>query len=413
MVSVAPTEAGDILNALVLGGVQDPFPLYEQLRELGNGVHWSEALGGWFATRADDIREMASDHETYSNDMFHATGAGAHDATDPRQRHFAEIQSKFLFFLDPPRHTSIRSVFRSAFTPAAIAAWRPTVEAITDELLSEFRPGDEVDFMEKLATTVPVAVIATILGVPKADHGKFRRWSDALTLATDPAVQGPARTAAIETSMELIDYMSAIADDRRAHPRDDLISTVVNTPTRDGAPLDPTEALAQAVVLLGAGNETTTNLLGNGVTILLDRPAVMKRLIDSPRDIPMAVEEMLRFDPPFHLDFRKASRNTSLGGVQIAAETPVYHVLAAANRDPRVFDDPLTFDIDRKGGNRHLAFSHGIHFCVGAPLARLEGEVVFTRLLQRFPSIAAGREPAVRRVANIVSRGWETRPVRL
>lgn len=412
MVPIVSTDPDEIIDAIVMGGVQDPFPLYEQLRELGNGLHRSSTLGGWIATRAADLRASASDHETYSNDMAAATGAGAHDPDDPRQRRFAEIQSKFLFFLDPPEHTAVRSVFRSAFTPQAVAAWRPAVEAITDELLADFTPGDEVDFMERLAATVPVSVIATILGIPKEDHPLFRSWSDALTLATDPAVQGEARNRAIESSMELFDYLAEVAEDRRANPRDDLASTVVNTPTRDGEPLDRTMALAQTAVLLGAGNETTTNLLGNGITILLDRPELLRRLIEDPGAIPAAVEEFLRFDPPFHLDFRKASRDTELAGTEIAGGTPVYHLIAAANRDPRAFDDPSTVDIDR-ADNRHLAFSHGIHFCVGAPLARLEGRVVLEKLLQRFPGIAPGSEAPVRRVTNIVARGWEKRPVRL
>ncbi|MEV0685334.1 cytochrome P450 [Nocardia sp. NPDC050378] len=412
LVSVTPTTSNEILNAVIAGGVQNPFPLYEQLRELGNGVHWSELLNGWFLTRAEDSRAMLSDPESFSNDMLEVTGAGIHNPDDLRQRRFADIQSKFLFFVDPPRHPVIRSIFRSAFTPGAIAGWRPVVERITDELLAGFSAGDEVDFMEELAGIVPVEVIATVLGVPEEDHVRFRGWSEALVRANNPAVQGPDRDEAIATSMELVDYMSAIAEQRKADPQDDLISTVVNTPTRDGDPLDTTEALAQLVVLLAAGNETTSNLLGNGITILLDYPQVKRRLIADPSLMKSAVEEMLRYDPPFHLDFRKAVKDTAISGTAIAAGTPVYSLLPAANRDPRAFDNPLDFDIERKN-NRHLAFSHGIHFCVGAPLARLEGEVVFAKLLQKFPDIDRGTAEPVRRTANIISRGWEKRPVRL
>jgi cytochrome P450 len=412
LVSVTPTASSDILNAIIAGGVQDPFPLYEELRELGNGVHWSDLLNGWFLTRADDSRAMLSDAENYSNEMHEVTGAGSHNPDDPRQRRFAEIQSNFLFFVDPPRHPVVRSVFRSAFTPRAISSWRPTVERMTDRLLAQFEAGDEVEFMEQIACVVPVEAIATVLGVPEEDHERFRAWSEALTRANNPAVQGAERDSAITTSMELVDYMAAIADERRAHPQDDLISTVVNTPTRDGSPLDPTEALAQLVVLLAAGNETTSNLLGNGITILLDRPQVKRRLVEDPSLMSSAVEEMLRYDPPFHLDFRKAIKDSSISGTAIKAGTPVYSLLPAANRDPRAFDNPLEFDVERQN-NKHLAFSHGIHFCVGAPLARLEGEVFFTKLLQRFPNISRGIDEPVRRTVNILSRGWETRPVRL
>lgn len=412
MPSTTPQTSSEILNALIAGGVQDPFPLYEEIRELGTGVHWSELLNGWFLTRANDTRAMLSDTANYSNDMLEVTGTGAHNPDNPRQRRFAELQSNFLFFVDPPRHPVIRSVFRSAFTPKAMAAWRPAVELVTDRLLARFDAGDEVDFMEELASVVPVEVIATVLGVPEEDRMRFRDWSEALTRANNPAVQGPERDRAISTSMELVDYLADIAEQRKARPQDDLISTVVNTPTKDGSPLGSTEALAQLVVLLAAGNETTSNLMGNGTTILLDRPEVKRKLIEKPSLMNSAVEEMLRYDPPFHLDFRRAINDNEIAGTVISAGTPVYSFLAAANRDPRAFDNPLDFDIERQN-NKHLAFSHGIHFCVGAPLARLEGEVFFTKLLRKFPDISRGAEEPVRRTLNILSRGWEKRPVRL
>jgi hypothetical protein len=171
-------------------------------------------------------------------------------------------------------------------------------------------------------------------------------------------------------------------------------------------------ALSQAVILLVAGNDTTTNLLGNGMTILLEHPDVKNRLVADPSQIPAAVEEMLRYDPPFHFDFRKAALDHVLGGRDVKAGTPIFHCLAAANRDPRLFPHPLRFDIDREN-KRHLAFSHGIHRCVGAPLARMEAIVGFSKILERFPNITHGSRPAERKVANIVARGWEKRPVTL
>ncbi len=415
MTSTLHVETGTaILTQIVLGGLQDPFPLYEELRELGDGFHWCAELRGWVATRYADIRKMDEDPELYSNEMGRMTGATARDDSDPVQRRFGEMTDSWILFLDPPRHTEIRRVFRHAFTPKAVAKYRATTERIADDLLAEYRSGDEVDFMEKLAAKIPIEVIATILGVPASDFEMFREWTDALVLATDPSVQGPARTEAISQSMQLSDYLTEIGLERLRNPQDDLISLIMTTDVSDGQPLDPAVAIAQAVLLLGAGNDTTRNLLGNAISILVDRPELQQRLVANPGLMPEFVEEVLRFDPSFHFDFKRVTRDHELLGREIKANTPVFHLTAAANRDPRFFDDPdpSIFDIDRQN-KRHLAFSHGIHRCVGAPLARMEAQVGLTTLLERFPNITHGSTPPVRKVANIVARGWETRPVTL
>jgi hypothetical protein len=413
MTSTVNVEAGtSILSEIVVGGLQDPFPLYEELRELDEGVHWCTELQGWVATRAADIRHMGEDPETYSNDMGAASGATAHDPSDPVQRRFGEVSDHFLIFLDPPRHTQIRRVFRHAFTPKALAKYRQTMERIADELLTEYSCGDEVDFMDQLAAKIPVEVIATILGVPRSDFALFVEWTDALALSIDPAVQGEARVRAIHKTVELLDYMAEIADARRRCPQDDLISLIVHTPVEGDEPLEPVVAVSQAVLLLGAGNDTTTNLLGNSISILLDRPELQQRLVADPSLVPQAIEEVLRYDPPFHFDFRKVTKDHTLGGRELRAGVPIFHLLAAANRDPRAFPDPLRFDVDREN-KRHLAFSHGIHRCVGAPLARMEGAVGLTKILERFPNITHGSTPAQRKVTNVVARGWDTRPVTL
>lgn len=413
MTSTVNIEAGTaILTQIVLGGLQDPFPLYDELRELDEGVHWSAELRGWVATRAADVRMMGEDPATYSNEMGASSGATAHDPSDPVQRRYGEVSDHFLLFLDPPRHTQIRRVFRQAFTPKAVAKYRLTVERIADELLAEYSSGDEVDFMENLAAKIPIEVIATILGLPASDFLMFAEWTDALMLATDPAVQGEPRVRAIHKSVELIDYMAEIAEARLKAPQDDLISLIMTTPVEDDEPLEPLVALSQAVMLLVAGNDTTTNLLGNTISILVDRPELQQRLVADSSLVPQAIEEVLRYDPPFHFDFRKVTRDHVLHGREIKANTPIYHLLAAANRDPRLFPDPLTFDLDREN-KRHLAFSHGIHRCVGAPLARMEGAVGLIKILERFPNITHGSAPPERKVTNVVARGWDKRPVTL
>lgn len=413
MTSTMSTETGTaILTQVVLGGLTDPFPLYDELRELDEGVHWCAELQGWVATRAADIRMVGEDPATYSNEMGTSSGATAHDPSDPVQARYGEVANNFLIYLDPPQHTQIRKVFRHAFTPRALARYQETMERIADDLLAEYSSGDEVDFMDTLAAKIPIEVIATILGLPRSDFALFAKWTDAVALSIDPGVQGEARVGAIYETVEFLDYLEDVAADRRKSPQDDLISLIVNTPIIDDEPLETAVAVAQVMLLLAAGNDTTTNLLGNAVTILLDRPELQARLVADPSLIPQAVEEVLRFDPPFHFDYRKATTDHVLGGREIRAETPIFLLLAAANRDPRVFPDPTTFDVDREN-KRHLAFSHGIHRCVGAPLARMEGVVGLTKILGRFPYLTHGSTPPQPKVTNFVTRGWDKRPVTL
>jgi hypothetical protein len=405
-------EPARIIDDLVVGAVQNPFPLYDQLRETGTGAHWSELLNGWVFGRYNDIRHMGAEHGTFSSETFFDTAPSIHDRSDPEHRRFIAVSSQQFMFYDPPHHTRIRSLFRKAFTRMSVEKWRPAVEAITDDLLGQFEPGQELDIMPRLAADLPVAVIAAILGVPRDRWGQLRAWSDAFGKTLDPGVTGELRDRSIHTSLEMMDYLDDLLQQRAAQPRDDLISVIATTPTADGTVLERRSAIAQVTLLLAAGNETTTTLIGNGMSIMIEHPWLKERLRAEPTLMPTAVEEMLRYDPPFHLDLRKAAKDTELGGQRIRAGQVCYHLLAAANRDPRRFPDPLTFDLNRTE-TRHLSFSHGIHFCLGASLARLEGQVAFGKILARFPNFTAGSEPPIRRVDNIIARGWESRPVRL
>lgn len=408
------TSAEDVITAIVAGGVQDPFPLYETARELDTGVHWSSILNGWVICRYADVHAMCCDHETFSNDYFYEMPNGVHNPAMEEHRRYIAISSQQFMVTDPPIHTRIRSVFRGAFTPRAINSWKTRVERITDELLDEFNPGDQIDIMPKLAATVPVTVIADILGVPDRDLANFRTWTEAYVDTFNPHVQGPDRDRCITTTLTLFDYLDDLIERKRSDPGDDLISLVATTPTADGDPLEASSAVSQIALLLAAGNETTINLIGNAVSLLVRNPEVKAQLRNDTALIPNAVEETLRFDPPFHMDVRKATRDTELGGKWIEAGQLCFQLLAAANHDPRQFDRPNNFDVNRTANtNRHLAFSHGIHFCIGAPLARLEGQVVVRRLLERFPGLSEGDEPAVRKTDTFISRGWQTRPVRL
>lgn len=405
-----PDGAAAVLNQLLVGGVQDPYPLYEQLRETGDGVHWSELLQAHVVTRYGHVRQIAGDFETYSSDIFWDTAPSMHNPEDSEHRRFVDIASQLFMFADPPTHTRIRSTFRHAFTPTAITNWEPVVAKVTNELLSQYPLGEEFDIMPGFAADVPVAVIAEILGVPAEMRSKFRDWSYAYASTFDPIVQGEQRDRAIATSLELFDYLASLVKQRKAEPREDLISELIRTKTIDGDVLGDIELLAQLALLLVAGNETTTTLIGSGLTLLLDHPEVLASIRKDRTLLPSAIEEILRLDPPLHLVIRKATKDVVIGDHELPAGSLLWLCLPSANRDPRQFTNPGVFDI-RRDDNKHLSFMHGIHFCVGAPLGRLEGRVVFDHILTNYPDVRPGEESPRRRVTNVVARGFESRPV--
>ena len=408
----APDRTVDEIFGELFGGVtQDPFPLYEELREQGDGIHLLELVSGYTVTRYSDVRLIGTDPATFSSDTFDLS-AGIHDPSDAEHLRFIEVSSQIFMFSDPPKHTRIRSALRHSFSPDVVERWRPVVERVTDELLARYTPGDEIDIMPGLAADVPVAVIAAILGVPQEKWPMFREWSFAYASTLDPLVQGDRRDAAIRTSLEMFDYLHELIQQRRAQTEDDLISHLTQTDTLRGDRLHDSELIAQIALLLIAGNETTTNLIGNGLSLLFEHPEAKSAIMADPSRLPAAIEEMLRLDPPLHFTGRKVTKDVTLGDHELAAGTNVLVCISSANRDPRAFANSSTFDINRSN-NKHLAFFHGIHFCIGAPLARLEGNVIFEKLLCAYPDIGPGSEPAVRRTLNAISRGWEKRPVRL
>lgn len=408
------SEADRMITGIVDGDAQDPFPLYESVRELGSGVHWSAAMNGWVITRYADVLAMCSDPATFCSDYFFEAPSGIHDPAIAEHRRYIEVNSQQFMVTDPPHHTKLRSLFRNSFTPRTIRTWQTHVETITDRLLDEYAPGDQIDLMPKLAATVPVAVISRILGIPDEDVPRFKTWTDAYVDTFNPRTQGDHRDQCIRTTVTLFDYLQDLIERKRVEPGEDLMTVIATTPTLDGEILDSATAAAQAALLLVAGNETTTNLIGNTVTLLIDHPDAKQRLCEHPELIPNAIEEALRYDPPFHFDLRKTACDTTLGGQHLKAGQVTFQLIAAANRDPRQFDHADRFDIERPTThNRHLAFSHGTHFCLGAPLARMEGQIVIAKLLQRFPNITTGDQPPIRKTDAIISRGWHQRPVTL
>ncbi len=290
-----------------------------------------------------------------------------------------------MLIMDPPDHTRVRKLVNKAFTPKRIAALRPRIEQLVREELDAVAEADRFDLIHDLAEPLPAIVIAELLGVPAEDHRQFRQWSSQL-IAAIAARTDEERGRATGAGMQILAYLGDIIAARRKQPRDDLISAMIHAQEESDA-LSDAELLATSNLLLLAGHETTTNLIGNGTLALLREPDQLERLREDPALVPTAVEELLRFDGPVQATVRVALEDVEVGEHVIPQGSVVLVSLGAANRDPEVFDAPDTLDVGRDP-NAHLAFGFATHFCMGAPLARLEAQVALAALVSRFPALA-------------------------
>ncbi len=373
--------------------IRDPFPLLARLRE-EDPVHWSEPLGAWILTRHADVREASRDPRLSSDRMRPFFEAQPEDL----RRRLSALEgnvSRWAVFIDPPRHTRLRALMSHAFTSRAVERLRASVAARIDELLTPLAGRDEFDLVGEFAWLLPAGVIADLLGVPREDIGRLKDWSDELSgfVFSGRHVQAKYQRAARGVG-EMAEYFARLIETKRARPCEDLISALVAA-TDGGERLTPEELEAMCVLLLFAGHETTTHLIGNGMHALLSQPQARAALASRRADaafVESAIEELLRFDGPSLAQGRVAAEDLEIGGKRIRRHERVFLMLAAANRDPRAFDDPDTLRLARTP-NAHVTFGYGIHFCVGAPLARLEGQLAFPRLLERFPRLELAAPP--------------------
>ncbi len=380
----------------------DPHPVLAALRESGpvHRIEGSAGLPVWMVTRYDDVLAALSDPRL-SNDPHHATAL-----TEVLRGDFL---SRSMIGTDPPEHTRLRRLVSKAFTARRVEGLRPRVQEITDSLLDRITPRGSADLVAEFGLPLPITVIGELLGVPEAERDRFREWTDEmLDRPFDPGSDLALVAAARE---RMHGYLADLVAAKRARPADDLLTDLVAA-TDEGERLDAQELLAMAFLLLIAGYVTTVSLIGNGTLALLRHPDELDRLRADPSLVPNAVEELLRFDGPVNPGLtRYALQDLEIGGVRIPRGDMVLLAIAAADRDPHRFPDPDRLDVGAVDPG-HLAFGHGVHYCLGAPLARLEGQIAFTALLARLPDLAlAASEQELRWTGGGVLRGLRGLPV--
>jgi cytochrome P450 len=385
---------------LTTAGRDDPYPIYQALRGHGSVA---EAGGGFYVVTGYEAADQA-----LRDPAMLVPDASYLDRVAPDWRESRSVRSIGASMLNtnPPDHGRMRRLVSGTFTARRVAALRQTVQeraaALADRIAEEQRP---VDFMAEFAYPLPVQVISALLGVPDGDQAEFRRRATDLTTVLELSVGGQDLRAADRATAELEEYFTDLVARRRREPRDDLTTALA----RQDGPLTPAELLANLILLLVAGFETTTNLLGNGLVALLRCPGAAARLREDPTLAPAVVQEVLRFDSPVQLTSRWCPEPAEVGGRRLPAYSQILILLGAANRDPRRFPRPEVFDPTRAQVAAPLSFGAGAHFCLGAALARLEAQVALPLLLRRLPGLALAGDP-VRR-DRLVLRGYARLPV--
>ncbi|MEA2992538.1 MAG: hypothetical protein QOD40_1458 [Alphaproteobacteria bacterium] len=382
----------------------DPYPLYRRLRE-HDPVHWDTFLHAWvvtsYAGSVTVLRDFSADR-TPAPEQVKALGLAS---LEP----IAQVMAKQMLFMDAPTHTRLRKLCSTAFTPRRVDAMRSHIQDITERLLDDVVARGRMDVIADFANPLPAIVTAELLGVPTSDHEQLKSWSADFAEMLGNFQHNPDRAGRVLRSLQdMTAYFRSAIREQERNPRDGLIHSLM-TAEVDGARLTEEEVIANTIVTMVGGQETTTNLIGNGLLTLLKNPEQLALLRDNPSIIETAVEELLRYESPSQHTARLAPDDVMLGGKLIRKRDAVMAVMAAANRDPERFPEPDRLDLTRKD-NRHLAFGWAAHFCFGAPLARMEGQIAFATLLRRLPDLKL--EPArLEWRENLGLRGLKSLPV--
>jgi len=361
----------------------NPYATFTKLREQAP-VLWSEKGKYWVVSRYEEVNAVL-------RDLHYEKGFQRFKTFDPIIKIIPQLneqlkyRSMSMLNQNPPDHTRLRSLVNKAFTPTMVSEMRQHIQDITDGLLDKVESKGEMDLIADFCFVLPVTVIAEMLGIPPQDMDKFKGWSHSLTEALEPTVGAPTLLKAAQANKELISYLKPLVESRRKNPQSDLISALVKA-EEEGNKLSEIELMANLVLLLVAGHETTVNLIGNGMLALMRNPEQMALLQSQPELIDSAVDEFLRYDSPVQLIRRGAGSALDLGGQQIQEDDTILLLPGSANHDPTHFTDPDKLDITRKD-NKYLSFGAGIHHCLGSALAKLEGKIAIQTVMRRMPNI--------------------------
>jgi hypothetical protein len=382
----------------------NPYPLYHRLRT-EDPVHWDPFLHAWVVTRYEDVVRVLHDFQADRTPT-------PQQLTDMGLSHInpiAAVMVKQMLFLDPPAHTRLRSLASSAFTPSRVEVLRSHIQDIAERLIDEIADAGSMDVIADFAAPLPAIVTAEMLGVPIADHPQLKKWSAHFAEMLGNFQHNPDRvTLVLQSLNDMLDYFRGTVRELRVHPREGLVNALL-TAEINGDRLTEEEVIANSIVTMVGGQETTTNLIGNGLLTLLRNPEELQRLRSDSSLIVSAVEELLRYESPSQHTGRIAPYDVELAGRKIRKRNAVIAVMGAANRDPERFPDPDKLDLARRD-NRHVAFGWAAHFCFGAPLARIEGQIAFETILRRLPSLTLPDAPLYWR-ENLGLRGLKALPV--
>ena len=388
----------------------NPYPTYAQLRSAApvHRVTLPDGRGVWLVTRYDDVASVLKD-ERFVKDWRNAPPSEQPAQVSPIPGEMTKLQVGNFLFMDPPDHGRLRALVSKAFTPRLIEEMRERVQAVADALLDVVQDKGEMDLIEDYAYPLPITVIAELLGVPAEDRYKFREWS--ITAVSGNRTREYAEKVLIPHMRAFSDYLQAMFAKKRKNHEDDLISALVRA-EEAGDRLSEDELLGTLFLLLVAGYETTVNLIGNGTLALLQHPDQLQKLRDDPSLIKAAIEELLRYDGPFEISTERFAReDVAIGETVIPKGEMVMAVIAAADHEPERFPDPDALDITRTD-NKHLAFGKGIHHCLGAPLARMEGQIAIGTLLRRMPNLRLkGTPKSLTWRPGLIFRGLQGLPV--
>jgi cytochrome P450 len=401
---VGPDPALSLYQLLDPEVLANPYPLYQRLRT-EDPVHWDPFLHAWVVTRYADVLMVLLKYSADRTPTPEKLSEMGLSVLSP----IAKVMVQQMLFMDAPTHTRLRSLASQAFTPRRVEVLRSHIQEITNNLLDAVKDKGRMDVIVDLAEPLPCIVTAEMLGVPVEDHQQLKSWSQDFAEMLGNFQHNPDRALRIVRSVEeMTTYFRSAMREQKSHPRGGLVSSLMNAEI-NGDRLGEEEVIANCIVTMVGGQETTTNLIGNGLLSLLRNPDQLETLRSDFSLIPSAVEELLRYEAPSQHTARLAPEDAVLGGKQIRKHQAVIAVMGAANRDPERFPDPDRLDITREN-NRHLAFGWAAHFCFGAPLARIEGQIAFESMLRRFPKLALEADPLTWR-SNLGLRGLNALPV--